>query len=138
MASIQGSANRFSAAIEPSRPARLRANSAIMRLRPTRRSGRSESATSSAQIAEPLVDRQSGHAYIAGDNHQRLAMTSITISNIDDNLKQRLMERAAQHGRSMEVEAREILENVLVGTQRAAVPDNLYDAIRAIIEPLGG
>jgi plasmid stability protein len=65
-------------------------------------------------------------------------MISITIPNIDDNLKQRLMERAVEHGRSMEVEAREILEDVLVGTQRAAVPDNLYDAIRAIVEPLGG
>jgi antitoxin FitA len=65
-------------------------------------------------------------------------MASITIPNIDDNLKQRLMERAVQHGRSMEVEAREILEDALVGKQPAPVPDNLYDAIRAIVEPLGG
>jgi plasmid stability protein len=65
-------------------------------------------------------------------------MASITIPNIDDNLKQRLMERAVKHGHSMEVEAREILEDALVGKQPAAVPDNLYDAIRAIVEPLGG
>jgi antitoxin FitA len=65
-------------------------------------------------------------------------MVSITIPDIDDDLKHRLMERAVKHGHSMEVEAREILEDALVGKQPAAVPDNLYDAIRAIVEPLGG
>jgi antitoxin FitA len=65
-------------------------------------------------------------------------MASITIPDIGDNLKRRLMERAVEHGHSMEVEAREILEDALVGKQPAAVPDNLYDAIRAIVEPLGG
>jgi plasmid stability protein len=65
-------------------------------------------------------------------------MASITIPNIDDDLKQRLMERAAEHGRSMEIEAREILEDALADTPPAAVPDNLYDAIRSIVEPLGG
>ena len=65
-------------------------------------------------------------------------MASITIPDIDDILKQRLMERAAKHGHSIEVEAREILEDTLIGKQPAAVPDNLYDAIRAIVEPLGG
>jgi antitoxin FitA len=65
-------------------------------------------------------------------------MASITIRNIDDELKQRLKERAAVHGRSMEAEAREILEHVLGAKLPAAVPDNLYDAVRAIVEPLGG
>jgi plasmid stability protein len=65
-------------------------------------------------------------------------MASITIPDIDDNLKQRLMERAAKHGRSMEVEAHKILEDALVGKQPPAAPHNLYDAIRAIVEPLGG
>lgn len=65
-------------------------------------------------------------------------MASITIPNIDDNLRQRLMERAVEHGHSMEAEAREILEDALAGKRSAAVPDNLYDAIRAIVEPLGG
>ncbi len=64
-------------------------------------------------------------------------MASITIPHIDDNLKQCLMERAVKHGRSMEVEAREILEDALIG-KPAAVPDNLYDAIRSIVELLGG
>jgi len=83
-------------------------------------------------IAMPAMD------IFASDEHQRPAMASITIPNIDDNLKQRLMERAVKHGRSMEVEAREILEDALIGKHPAAVPDNLYDAIRAIVEPLGG
>lgn len=65
-------------------------------------------------------------------------MASITIPDIDDNLKQRLMERAVEHGHSIEVEAREILEDALISERPAAVPDNLYDAIRAIVEPVGG
>ena len=36
-------------------------------------------------------------------------MASITIRNLDDDIKQRLRVRAAEHGRSMEEEAREIL-----------------------------
>ena len=65
-------------------------------------------------------------------------MSSVMIANIDDNLKQRLMDRAAEHGRSVEIEARDILENALRGMRPAAVPDDLYAAIRAIVEPLGG
>jgi len=34
------------------------------------------------------------------------AVASITIRNLDDDIKQRLRVRAAQHGRSMEEEAR--------------------------------
>ena len=40
-------------------------------------------------------------------------MASITIRNLDDNLKQHLWVRAAQHGRSMEDEARDILRLAL-------------------------
>ena len=65
-------------------------------------------------------------------------MTGITIRDIDDDLKQRLMERAALHGRSMEAEVRDILEGALGTRLTVAAPDNLADAIRAIVEPLGG
>ena len=65
-------------------------------------------------------------------------MASITISNIDDDLKQRLEERAAAHGRTTEAEARGILEDALGTKQPATVPGNLAEAIRAIVEPLGG
>lgn len=63
------------------------------------------------------------------------AVASITIRNLDDSLKQRLRVRAAEHGRSMEEEAREILRQV-VG--EAAPPRNLAEAIRKRITPLGG
>jgi plasmid stability protein len=65
-------------------------------------------------------------------------MPSITIHDVGDDLKQRLKERAAVHGRSMEAEARGILEDVLGTSPPAARPHNLAEAIRAIVEPLGG
>ena len=64
-------------------------------------------------------------------------MASITISDIDDDLKQRLKQRAV-HGRSMEAEARGIPEDALGTRPPAPVSGNLADAIRAIVEPLGG
>jgi plasmid stability protein len=65
-------------------------------------------------------------------------MATVTIPNVDYSLRERLVERAARHGHSIEVAAREILEDALVGKQPAAAPDNLYDAIRKIVELLGG
>lgn len=43
------------------------------------------------------------------------ALASITIRNLEDDLKPRLLIRAAQHGRSMEGESREILRHVVTG-----------------------
>ena len=63
-------------------------------------------------------------------------MATMTIRNIDDQLKKRLRIRAAQHGRSMEDEARDILRSALSAEPARAV--TLVDAIRARIEPLGG
>lgn len=40
-------------------------------------------------------------------------MSSITIRNLDDNLKARLRMRAARHGLSMEQEVRNILQSTL-------------------------
>jgi antitoxin FitA len=40
-------------------------------------------------------------------------MASITIRRLDDRLKSQLKQRAAQHGRSMEEEARTILRDIL-------------------------
>jgi plasmid stability protein len=63
-------------------------------------------------------------------------MASMTIRNIDDDLKARLRIQAAVHGRSMEDEARAILRAALsVEPVRAR---SLVEAIRARIEPLGG
>jgi plasmid stability protein len=63
-------------------------------------------------------------------------MATMTIRNIDDHLKARLRVRAAQHGRSMEDEARDILRAALSNTSNG--PVSLVDSIRARIEPLGG
>ena len=62
-------------------------------------------------------------------------MASITIRNLDDEVKRRLRVRAAEHGRSMEEEAREILRHG-VGQEKPA--HNLAAAIRARLAPLGG
>lgn len=50
-------------------------------------------------------------------------MASLTIRNLDNDLKARLRLRAARHGRSMEAEARTILSqtlNMLVSEQNLA------------------
>jgi plasmid stability protein len=50
-------------------------------------------------------------------------MASLTIRNLDNNLKTQLRLRAARHGRSMEAEARTILRqtlNTLVSEQNLA------------------
>ena len=63
-------------------------------------------------------------------------MASITIRNLDDKLKQHLRLRAAQHGRSMEEEARVILRLALA--EEKAAPQDLGLAIRRRFAPLGG
>ena len=59
-------------------------------------------------------------------------MASITIRNLDDSTKQRLRVRAAEHGRSMEEEARDILRKVVEGH---SVPTNLAASIRGRLSP---
>ncbi len=63
-------------------------------------------------------------------------MASITVRNLDDGLKRRLRIRAAEHGRSMEQEARDILRAAL--DDEAAPTKNLGTAIHALFRPLGG
>lgn len=63
-------------------------------------------------------------------------MGSITIRKLDDRVKRKLKLRAAQHGRSMEEEARTILSTAL--SEAADKTPNLAEAIRRLIEPLGG
>ncbi|KFX64559.1 FitA-like ribbon-helix-helix domain-containing protein [Paraburkholderia fungorum] len=64
-------------------------------------------------------------------------MASMTIRNIDDQLKARLRVQAAQHGRSMEDEARDILRAAL-STESVGAHRNLAESIRSRIQPLGG
>jgi len=62
-------------------------------------------------------------------------MASITIRNLEETVKRKLKIRAAEHGRSMEQEAREILKSALGQPKSGA---ELVKRIRAIFEPLGG
>ncbi len=66
-------------------------------------------------------------------------MPSITVRNIDEDLKQRLRVRASQHGCSMEEEVRNILRAVLIKPQPAAppLPQNLGTVIHELFKPLG-
>ena len=63
-------------------------------------------------------------------------MASITVRNIDDGLKRRLRIRAAENGRSMEQEAREILRTAL--SKEPEPPGNLGTMIHERFKRFGG
>ena len=63
-------------------------------------------------------------------------MSSITIRNLDPAVKERLRIRAAQHGHSMEAEARRILQSVLSAS--GGPSRSLCDRIHARFARLGG
>ncbi len=63
-------------------------------------------------------------------------MASMTIPDIDDDLKARLHFRAAQHGVSIEEEARSILQASL--SCEPPTGRTLLRDIRALVEPYGG
>ena len=63
-------------------------------------------------------------------------MASITVRNLDEDLKRRLRIRAAENGRSMEQEAREILRAALV--EEHAPAKGLGTAIHELFAPYGG
>ncbi len=64
-------------------------------------------------------------------------MATLTIRNLDQAVKERLRVRAAEHGRSMEAEARRILEAALAEPLHPA-QRNLYERIHARFAALGG
>jgi plasmid stability protein len=63
-------------------------------------------------------------------------MASITVRNLDEELKRRLRIRAAENGRSMQQEARDILRAAL--DEDAAPSKNLGTAIHELFKPFGG
>ena len=63
-------------------------------------------------------------------------MATMTIRNLDDELKARLRVRAAQHGKSMEEEARTILRDALESEPMSG--KELVQRIREMVEPYGG
>jgi plasmid stability protein len=48
-------------------------------------------------------------------------MSSLTVRNLDESVKNRLRVRAARHGRSMEEEVRQILQNIVAPEQAGQV-----------------
>ncbi len=65
-----------------------------------------------------------------------MAMASITIRKIDEELKRRIRVRAARHGRSLEEEARLTLERS--GDEPLRPRLNLAAFIASRFDPLGG
>jgi len=63
------------------------------------------------------------------------SVASITIRNLDDGVKRRLRVRAAENGRSMEEEARDILRRAVA---EPPPPKDLGRAIHARFAALGG
>ena len=63
-------------------------------------------------------------------------MATIIVRRLDESLKARLRMRAAEHGRSMEEEAREILKSSLTADPLSEL--NLAEAIRRRFAPLKG
>jgi plasmid stability protein len=64
-------------------------------------------------------------------------MATLTIRNLDQVVKERLRLRAAEHGHSMEAEARRILQAAL-GSSRPPPSRNLYERIHARFAAIGG
>ena len=62
-------------------------------------------------------------------------MASITIRNLDDGINRQLKLRAADHGRSMEEEVRNILRQAI---GQAPAPANLGESIHRRFAALGG
>ena len=65
-------------------------------------------------------------------------MATLLIRKLDDELKLRLRRRAAAHGRSMEEEARTILDQALANEAPRRTGADLVKAFRDAFEPLGG
>ena len=63
-------------------------------------------------------------------------MASITIRNLDDEVKTRLRVRASANGRSMEEEARLILADAV--DREIALREGLGTAIHELFKPFGG
>jgi len=66
-----------------------------------------------------------------------LPMSSITIRNLDPAIKERLRVRAAEHGHSMEAEARRILRTALTGASRSP-GRGLYERLHERFAAVGG
>lgn len=64
-------------------------------------------------------------------------MASLIVRNIDDALKEKLRQRAARHGRSMEDEVRTILKGALTNGEQPQTGLDLLNAMRARVASYG-
>jgi plasmid stability protein len=64
-------------------------------------------------------------------------MGTLTIRQLDDSVKAKLRVRAAEHGKSMEEEAREILRQA-VAAPAVETGADWVSRIRKLVEPFGG
>jgi single-strand DNA-binding protein len=92
--------------------------------------------------ARPVISMGAPLAFNAGTAYnvrgeQQITMATLTIRNVDVEVKKRLRVRAARHGRSMEAEVRSILREAVTGDRDQPEP-NLAEAIRRRFAPLGG
>ncbi len=62
-------------------------------------------------------------------------MADLSIRNVDDEVKRRLRVRAAEHGRSMEAEVRDILTEAVSDKDRS---DRPFTALREAFAAIGG
>ena len=65
-------------------------------------------------------------------------MATLTIRNLDDAVRDRLRQRAAEHGHSMEEEVRQILRQVVKPADTAATSEGLGSRIHNHFARLGG
>ena len=65
-------------------------------------------------------------------------MATITIRNLDDAVRDRLRQRAAEHGHSMEEEVRQILGQVVKPADTATTSEGLGSRIHNHFARLGG
>ena len=86
-------------------------------------------------VIRRCIDINAINACTFTEQLENTTMASITIRNLDDAIEQRLRVRAAENGRSMEEEARDILRRAM---GEGASPRNLAAAIRARVAPSGG
>lgn len=65
-------------------------------------------------------------------------MATLTIRNIDETVTYWLRVRAAEHGHSMETEARDILQRALAKKEPRSSGRDFYDRIHSRFAALGG
>lgn len=65
-------------------------------------------------------------------------MASITVRRLDDNVKKGLRRQAAEHGRSLEAEVREILTRSITQPPQPKTGLDLVRPLREFVEKYGG